>query len=183
MNYDGTVAHRYAGYKDEKGFLVLGTTALDDGNNLEALSLRYQNGERDADFLMQYLQASFQAADGNQVQILEEYLTTQNDWNTPEIQELIFNLLDTPNSKLLDYLVKNKAEFAKIYGEPSVTNKIQSLVYESLSKGTTNLADADKLFKRAYPKNAKRLAAHYKMIHFSTKVKTEKALPRQPLIM
>ena len=166
VNYDGTVAHRYAGFLDQKGILSLGGLALDEGGNLEALSQQYKAGERSPDFLLTYLQATFQGGGGNHVKILEDYLATQTDWNTSDNKELLFNLLDHPNSKLFDYLVKNKATYAETYGAPTVTNKIQSLVYESLSKGTTKLADADQLFSRAYPKDAKKLAAHYKMAHY-----------------
>ncbi len=165
VNYDGSVAHRFAGYQDQDGVLALGNNALSD-TNLSALALEYANGNRDADFLMKYLQASFQGADGNHLPILEDYLATQSDWNTPDHKELIFQLLDNPNSKLFDHLIKNKAEFVAVYGAPTVTNKIQALVYESLSKGTTKLEDADQLFSRAYPKDAKKLAAHYKMAHY-----------------
>ncbi|MFK7979568.1 MAG: thioredoxin family protein [Saprospiraceae bacterium] len=166
VNYDGTVAHRYAGFLDQKGILALGGLALDEGSNLEGLSQQYKDGERSADFLLKYLQASFQGGGGNHVKILEDYLATQTDWNTSDNKELIFNLLDHPNSTLFDHLVKNKAAYAETYGASTVTNKIQSLVYESLSKGTTKLADADQLFNRAYPKDAKKLAAHYKMAHY-----------------
>jgi len=169
VNYDGTVAHRYAGFQDKKGMLALGGQALDEGNNLEALNQQYKAGERSPDFLLQYLQASFQGGDGNHVKILEDYLATQTDWNTPENKELIFNLLDHPNSKLFDHLVQNKAAYQAVYGASTVTNKIQTLVYESLSKGTTKLADADQLFSRAYPKDAKKLAAHYKMVYYQQK--------------
>ena len=168
VNYDGTVAHRYAGFQDQKGLLALGKIAL-GGNNLEALNQQYQGGERSPAFLLKYLQASFQGADGNHVKILEDYLVTQSDWNTPEAKELIFNLLDNPNSRLFDHLVKNKASFNEVYGASAVTNKIQTLVYESLSKGTTKLENADQLFSRAYPKGAKKLAAHYKMAHYQQK--------------
>ncbi len=169
VNYDGTIAHRYAGFQDQKGLLALGGIALDDGNNLEALNQQYQKGERNPEFLLKYLQASFQGADGNHVTILEAYLATQSDWNTPEAQELLFNLLDTPNSKLFDHLVKNKAAFGEVYGASTVANKIQTLVYESLSKGTTKLENADQLFSRAYPGEAKKLAAHYKMAYYQQK--------------
>lgn len=169
INYDGTIAHRYAGFQDEKGLLALGKIALDDGNNLEALSQQYKKGERTPEFLLKYLQASFQGADGNHIKILEDYLATQTDWNTPEAKELVFNLLDHPNSKLFDHLVKNKSTYEEVYGVSTVANKIQTLVYESLSKGTTKLEDADQLFNRAYPKDAKKLAAHYKMAHYQQK--------------
>lgn len=166
LNYDGSIAHRYAGFQDTKGLLSLGDIALDEGGNLAALAMQYKNGDRSPEFLLQYLQASFQGADGNHLTILEDYLGTQSDWNTPENQDLVFNLLNSPNSKLFDHLVKNQAAFAAVYGEPSVKNKIQTLVYESLSKGTTKLENADNLFSRAYPKNATKLAAQYKMAHY-----------------
>lgn len=169
VDYDGTVVHRYAGYKDDKGMLALGKEALDDSNNLEGLAEQYNSGERSPEFLMQYLQASFQAADGGHVEILEAYLATQSDWNTPDNKELIYNLLDRPDSKLFDHLVKNKAEYIKVYGENEVATKIQGMVYESLSKGTTKLENADKLFARAFPKEAKKLAAQYKMAYYQQK--------------
>jgi len=53
VNYDGTVAHRYAGFQDKKGMLALGGQALDEGNNLEALNQQYKAGERSPDFLLQ----------------------------------------------------------------------------------------------------------------------------------
>lgn len=169
VDYDGTVVHRYAGYKDDKGMLTLGNEALDDSNNLEGLAEQYKNGERSPEFLMKYLQASFHAADGGHVEVLEAYLATQSDWDTPDNKELIYNLLDRPNSKLFDHLVKNKAAYFEVYGENEVANKIQNIVYESLSKGTTKLEDADKLFARAFPKEAKKLAAQYKMAHYQQK--------------
>lgn len=166
LNYDGSIAHRYAGFQDSKGLLSLGDIALDEANNLSALVLQYKNGDRSPEFLRQYLQASFQGADGNHVNILEDYLETQKDWSTAENQDLLFNLINTPNTKLFDHLVKNEATFYPVFGETAVKNKIQTLVYESFRKGTTKIEDADKLFNRAYPKNATKLAAQYKMAHY-----------------
>ena len=166
LNYDGSVAHRYAGFQDKVGMMSLGNTALNDSTNLESLAERYKNGVRDPEFLLSYLQASFQGADGKHVQILEDYLATQADKNTPEIKELVFNLLDTPNSSLFDHLVNNQKDYIEVYGKNAVANKIQSLVYESLGEGTTKLEAADKLFSRAYPKEAKKLAAQYKMGYY-----------------
>ncbi|MEM6317954.1 MAG: thioredoxin family protein [Bacteroidota bacterium] len=169
INYDGSIAHRYAGFQDQKGMLALGNTALDEGNNLEALAKKYEAGNREPAFLMHYLQASFQGADGQHVGILEAFLETQENWNTDEARELIFNLLDTPNSPLFDHLIANKATFGETYGVPTVENKIQGIVYESLSKGTTTIEQADELFARAYPKDHKKKAAFYKMSYYQQK--------------
>ena len=166
VNFDGTIAHRFAGYKDENGLLSLGEKALDETNNLAGLEAQYKEGNRTEDFLSKYLRASFEAADGKHTQILEEYLTTQKDWETAEMRELIFNLLDTPNSSLFSYLIKNKAAFYEHFGASMVENKIQGLVYESLRKDETPLANAHQLFKIAYPDKADQLAAKYKMDYY-----------------
>ncbi len=166
VNFDGTIAHRFAGYKDEKGLIGLGAKALDETSNLASLEAQYKEGNRSEDFLSKYLRASFEAADGKHTKVLEEYLAIQKDWETEEIRELIFNLLDTPNSSLFNYLVKNKATFSEHFGVSLVENKIQSLVYESLRKGETPLSNAHQLFKIAYPNKAAQLAAKYKMIYY-----------------
>lgn len=166
VNYDGTIAHRFAGFLNQEGILNLGNTALDEGNNLASLAISFENGERDPEFLLSYLKASFLGGDGNHIKILEAYLATQEDWNTPDNKELIFQLLDSPHTKSFDYLIKNKSAFEAVYGATSVANKIQTIVYSSLTKGNTKLEDADQLFARAYPKQGKRLAAHFKMAHY-----------------
>mgnify|MGYP000745969381 CR=1 FL=1 len=58
VNYDGTVAHRFAGYQDQDGVLALGSKALDGGANLEALAKEYAKGNRDANFLINLLYQS-----------------------------------------------------------------------------------------------------------------------------
>lgn len=169
VNSDGSVAHRFAGFKDVDGMLQLGDTALDEEENLEALEKKYTAGERSEDFLIKYLRASFEGADGNHSQILTEYLATQKDWNTPENKELIFQLLDTPNSPLFDYLAKNRQYFYDTYGEPSVEEKIQLLVYDGLQTGKVPMSKVDALFETAYPDRAKELSAKYKLSHYRFK--------------
>lgn len=167
LNYDGSVVHRFAGYKGIVGMMQLGRNALDNGNNIASLKEKYDAGERDPEFLLSYLQSSYEAADGQHVPIMEEYLATQKDWNTIETRNLIFQLLDTPNSKLFDHLIANKPAFVAQFGVTEVENQIQSLVSYELNKTDKPLELVDNLFQRAYPDRGKELASRYKMNYHS----------------
>jgi len=167
INYDGSVVHRFAGYKGIIGMFELGKNALDNDNNIASFKEKYDAGERDPKFLLNYLQSSYEAADGNHLPIMEEYLATQEDWNTVENRNLIFQLLDTPNSPLFDHIIENKASFVAQFGATEVENQIQSLVSYALNKEEEPLDLVDELFQRAYPDKGKQLASHYKLNYYS----------------
>jgi len=167
LNYDGSVVHRFAGYKGIMGMFDLAKKALGNENNIASLKEKYELGERDPKFLLTYLQSSYEAADGQHLPIMEEYLATQNDWNTVEIRNLIFQLLDSPNTPLFDYLIEQKPAFIEQFGATEVENQIQSLVSYALNKEENPLDKVDELFQRAYPDRGKKLASHYKMNYYS----------------
>jgi len=167
LNYDGSVVHRFAGYKGIIGMFDLGKDALDNDNNIASFKEKYEEGERDPKFLLSYLQSSYEAADGQHIPIMEEYLATQDDWNTVEIRNLIFQLLDSPNSTLFDYIIEQKPAFVEQFGATEVENQIQSIVSYALNKEEQPLEIVDTLFQRAYPDRGKKLAGHYKMNYYS----------------
>ncbi len=169
LNYDGTVVHRSAGYKDVVRLFELGREALDEENNLKSLEKKYEDGEQSPEFLYKFLQTSYEAGDGNHLKILESYLATQEDWNTEAVRTLIFQMLDTPDSPLFDYLLAHKTAFIAQYGASSVENQIQTLAYESLEKADAPLEKVDALFKKIYPKRYQKLVASYKMTHYRQK--------------
>ena len=169
LNYDGTVVHRSAGYKDVVRLFELGREALDEENNLKSLEKKYEGGEQSPEFLYKFLQTSYEAADGNHVKILESYLATQEDWNTDEVRALIFQMLDTPDSPLFDYLLEHKKAFVTQYGASSVENQIQTLAYKSLEQADDPLEKVEPLFKKIYPTRHEKLVASYKMTHYRQK--------------
>jgi len=169
VNYDGSIVHRFSGYKDAGGFLQLGRDALDEENNFAAMQNLYNNGERSVGFLKKHLTASIEAGDPMVNQILVDYLHTQSDWDTEEIRTLIFNTLDSPASPLFDHLIANKAAFIKQFGATKVENQIQSLVTYFLQKNEHPLAAADTIFRKAYPDRGAQLADNYKTNYYLSK--------------
>ncbi len=166
INSDGTVAHRYAGYKDAGGFLQLGREALSEDQSIGTLAERFTEGERSEEFLKKYLNSSIAAGDNMQTTILNAYLDTQEDWNTTEIRQLIFQLTNSAHSPLFNYLIENKAAFIEQFGQSKVENQIQSIVQNFLRASEDPIVAAETLLPRVYPERGVKLANAYKLNHY-----------------
>lgn len=166
INSDGTVAHRYAGYKDAGGFLQLGREAMSEDESIGTLAERFTEGERSEEFLKKYLSTSIAAGDNMQATILDAYLDTQEDWNTPEIRQLIFQLTNSANSPLFNYLIENKAAFVEQFGQSKVENQIQSIVQTFLRAAEDPIVAAETILPKVYPERGAKLANAYKLNHY-----------------
>ena len=166
INSDGKVAHRFAGYKDAGGFLQLGREALSEDKSIGTLAERFEEGERSEEFLKKYLSTSMEAGDNMQATILDAYLDTQDDWNTSEIRELIFQLTNAATSPLFNYLIENKAAFVEQFGQSKVENQIQSIVQNFLRNSEDPIAAADILLPKVYPDKGEKLANAFKLNHY-----------------
>ncbi len=165
INAEGTLVHRSAGYHDVQQFLTLGTEALDPSGQLSALKKRFEDGDRDPDFLLQYTKVTYQAHDGSHTPVAEAFMETQEDWNTEDSKKFIFNFVGNAHSKMFDYLVDHQDAFVEMYGQRAVSGKIQQLIYGEIqdSKGESSLEQIDRLFARAYPEKAEELSTRFRM--------------------
>lgn len=166
IDSDGTVAHRYAGYKDAGGFLQLGREALSEDESIGTLAERFEEGERSEEFLKKYLSTSMDAGDNMQATILDAYLDTQEDWNTPEIRQLIFQLTSSATSPLFNYLIENKPVFVEQFGQSKVENQIQYIVQNFLRNAENPIVSADILLPKVYPDRGAKLANAFKLNHY-----------------
>ena len=165
---NGEVVHQALGYHDPKQFYELGKKALDPGSRLSGLSERYTNGDRDPEFLYQYARASMNAMATDGKEIARVYLKTQSDWKTPRNMELIMDAAESADSDLFDFILDNKAEFEALYGEEAVAGKVQHMIINSLGEveGDDVLVKVENLYHKAYPENAPRLIANFKMNYY-----------------
>ena len=165
---DGELVHQAIGYHNPKQFYQLGETALNPEQRLSSLSKRYAAGDRTPAFLYQYARASMNAMDDKASQIAEAYLDTQSDWKTPKNMELIIDAADNADSKLFDFILDNRASYDAIYGEEAVARKVQDMIINSLGtvEGDEVLSKVEQLYNKAYPENAPRLIANFKMNYF-----------------
>ena len=123
VDAEGGVVHRALGYHDAAQFIELGRAANDPAKNQRGLDQRYARGDRDPQFLTEYLAAKAASSDPNVGQIAAEYLATQKDWGTPANMEIILQYANDPASKPFEYFLDNRAKFTEAYGEEAVQNK------------------------------------------------------------
>ena len=166
LSPDGEVVHRVTGYKGPGDILKIGRQVKEGNKTVASLDEQYESGERTPEFLYEYLQTSIEAKDGRQTDRLEEYLTTQENWETEEIRSLLFSTLETPDSPLFDHLIENRNAYAAQFGESAVENRIQSLVYNAIRKAEQPLETAPLLFERAYPDKAAQFTQQFKLNHY-----------------
>jgi thiol-disulfide isomerase/thioredoxin len=177
LTADGTIVHRIAGYQSVPKLLELGKTAIDPSKRLSAFEERFENGERDPKFLMQYTDVRRAAMDGTHNAIAETYLATQKDWTTKENLKFIFAQVDDTDSKLFDYILENKAVFEKQFKVSRVAGKIENLIYQKVydDQGNASLDELDRLFNKVYePKIAAQASSRFKLNYFLEKKSSEK---------
>lgn len=165
---NGELVHQAIGYHNPKQFYQLGETALNPEQRLSSLTKRYTAGDRTPEFLYKYARASMNAMDDKASQIAEAYLDTQSDWTTPKNMELIIDAADNADSKLFDFILDNRASYDAVYGEEAVARKVQDMIINSLGtvEGEEVLKKVEELYTKAYPENAPKLIANFKMNYF-----------------
>ncbi len=165
INAEGVLVHRIAGYMVAEEFIALGRQANNPEMTLSAMDKKYEDGERDADFLYSYTEARYNAADGSHAKIADEYLKTQKDWNSEKNMEFMFQYINDPKSKAFMHIIKNRKEFSKVFGDRMVTQKIQNLIYNQIyySDPKPTMDQVEKIYQKYYPEKADLLFANYKM--------------------
>lgn len=129
VNSDGDVVHRVAGFRDTKGLLKLGQDANNPTRQLAYMKKKYDEGNREADFLYNYAYARLETFSGEDyMKIANEYLETQEDWTTENNLKFIFAFVKRTDAKMFDFLIENREAFDKQFGELKVNQKIDRLV-------------------------------------------------------
>lgn len=168
LDATGTLVHRAVGYHNIEQFMELGKKALDPSQRLSALEAKYRSGNRSADFLLNYAMARYDAMDGSHEQVAEEYLDTQKDWNSELNLQFIFRMISSIDSKMYDFLIKNRKAFDNLFGEQQVTGRIEQLIYGSIYDlgEQPDLQKVDAIFAKAYPEKASQFSARYRMRYY-----------------
>lgn len=175
---DGAIVHRATGYQTAPQFIALAEKALDPSQRLSTMKSRFDKGDRDPEFLYNYLISSYEAMDGNYKRVVSAYLETQEDWKTEENMALIFLMTEDADSPMFDFLIENKADFERMFGPGVVGQKMQELILqEAFSEDNdeqTALSEVDRLFKEIYPESAAELSAGFRMNYYQYLGETEK---------
>jgi len=170
LDSKGKLMHRMAGLIRENEILPLFRQGLDIENNLVALDKKYENGKKDEDFLIQYVEALSVAKNTEHMskvakEILSgplENLKKEKYWN-------IFYKYDADiASRQMLHVFNNRQEFYKLFGQEEIEKKFDRLydlaaMYYLASDASTSdpklLTIIDNLRKTDYPKASEWLAS------------------------
>jgi thiol-disulfide isomerase/thioredoxin len=165
---DGSLVHRSAGYKDSPDFIELGNTALDPSKRISSLKARFENGDRDPDFLKNYASILFEAYDGSHTPVVEAYFETQKDWSSDENLEVVFLYVNDTKSDLFNHMVENRDLYIEKFGQFEVTTKFQNLIFNSINESAehSSLEQIDALYAKVYPEKAEQLSASFRLSYY-----------------
>ncbi len=171
INGDGKAVHRGLGYHDESALIELANVAQEGSQTNDAMAQKFAAGNRDPEFLLDYIDKNYSMQNGSHLPVAEAYLESAKDLSLDEKMEFVYMYTSDTDTKLFDFLLKNKSAFIQKFGEESVEAKISDLIYleSNLDMKPEELAKLDALFKKANPKTAKKESANFRMAYFRQK--------------
>lgn len=169
INGNGEVVHQATGFHGVADFKRLGETALSPDGGLLEWNRRYKKGERSPEFLLKLILAKYNAMEEDYMTVAETYMRSQKDWSTLPNMQLIFTLIDNPESDWFDYMVDHREDFDLLFGKDAVASKLQSLFLKMpLGKTEDAMKEVDRFYAKVYPNLAPKLSAHFKMNYYRT---------------
>lgn len=170
INRAGEVVHRATGYHDAVAFAQLGETAISPTGGLLQWNRQYQSGERSPVFMRKLIMAKYNAMEEGYMEMAKTYLRSQKDWSTLPHMQLIYTLIDDPNSDWFEYMVDHRSQFDLLFGRETIAAKLQQLFLNKPlgSQGVDPMAEVDRFYAKVYPDLAPKLSAHFKMNYFRT---------------
>lgn len=176
LNAAGVVVHRGLGYQPPERFLKLGEAALDPNMQVGGLAKKYEEGNRDPDFLYQYATGLLETGDNRGVEIGKAYLDTQEKWTDKKNMDLVAQLVRNYDDPYFKFMVEKRHLFIQEYGTDRVDNMLSGLINRHLYTNIEQLTldQARTMYDETFPTNkAKKSFAAFEIDYYQQK-KNEK---------
>jgi len=146
LNAGGELVHRSLGFQDGTRFLELGKAAADPSKQVITLQKRFEAGEKDQEFLLNYADALTLAGMDGYEEATQAYIDQEKDWNTPKNIKVLFDYSKASlDSKLFAYMIANKAKFESEIGAQKVADKINYAASSDVRAKQIDATDKDAL--------------------------------------
>ena len=163
LNAGGTLVHRSMGFQEKERFLKLGLSASDPNQQVITLQKRFEAGDEDQVFLLNYADALTMAGMNGYEEATQKYIDQEKNWNTPKNIKVLFDYSKASiDSKLFQYMIANKSIFETELGTQKIEDKISFA------------ASSDVRAKQVDPTDKEGLVAHF-VKYFGVDSATEKA--------
>lgn len=178
------VVHRAVGIFSATSMMQLASIAQDPAQNLLAYQRRYEAGDRQPKFLYDFAYKVKQAQlQRYYLDLPDEYLNTQFNWQTTDNMQFIMDFTDRPNMQSFEILTHNRAAFYEHYPRQSIDQKIDDIIAHRLDEllSLRQVALQEEIFDKvqsllaqAYPENAIERTYEFKMNYFKTHIDRER---------
>ncbi len=151
LNAEGEVVHLALGSRSIGQFIQLGENALNPETQYLTQKQKHEAGERGAEFLRKYTEILAEAALEKQ-EVVNQYLKTQDDWNTAENMEYIFT---HSGADVSNHLFKHMHENAELFRTQLGADKIDSKIEWAINRSLPDDAspkDLREAYKSYFPK-------------------------------
>ncbi|MFH1320761.1 MAG: thioredoxin family protein [Bacteroidota bacterium] len=147
VNRNGDLVHRSCGKKPPHGLIEVGREAMDPNKQFSIFQKRYDNGNRSAEFMAQYITA-LKTARLPTNEVLSSYLATQSDSDllSSENWNLIYQYLNDIDSREFQLLIKNRDQYDSLYTADLVGEKI----YRTYMRQCFKMIQAKEIDEKAY---------------------------------
>ena len=146
LNASGTLVHRSMGFQDGARFLKLGQAAADPNQQVITLQKRFEAGDEDQIFLLNYADALTMAGMNGYEEATQKYIDQEKNWNTPKNIKVLFDYSKASiDSKLFQYMLANSSLFESEIGVQKVADKISFAASSDVRAKQVDAKDKDAL--------------------------------------
>lgn len=154
----GKIVLKEVGAKGVQDLITTGKKALGRNDRSAEFEERYEEGERDPKFLLDYVKA-LNSAGKPSLKITNEYLKTQKDLTSEFNLRFLFEGATDADSRVFDLLLKNKDLIQKMFGEEAFRRKSEAACRCTVKKAIEYkdeklLAEAKEKCKESSPEKA-----------------------------
>ncbi len=132
---EGNVVHRGCGAMESAALIEVGQRALDPENRLAGQQKKYDEGNRDPEFLAE-MSATLSAACLDQTAWVDHFFSelTQSEWTSRAAWTMINLNIDDPYSPYFQYLMKYKDLYVMNFGRDTVDQKIYDVLLSQFTQ-------------------------------------------------
>lgn len=132
---EGDMIHRICGAYPANEFITGGENALNPEKQFAQFVKKYENGNREPEFLAQYVQLLAESCMGGKEET-EVYFATQKDEELASERNwhLTLMLVDDMNSRVFKHLENNKKIFEEKYSKEAVAEKMEQVYTTALMR-------------------------------------------------
>ena len=183
IDAQGELKHCVVGYQQAGELIQNGRNALIGQNTLPDFQKRYEAGERDPEFVKEYIEVLYKAYRSRlQREVATEYINTlsERDFYTRETWNIIIKNLSDPLSPVLKKVAANKFRFSQVVAKDTIDifldytlkSAVNGFVWWTPEKGAFNRQRYDDLlaylFTQNLPKVPQYIATLYAAKHLET---------------